>query len=86
MKVWQQWHLLSFQGNLDSERISDQDLQTVNECGQGKNCRDQSAALDKMGTLAKQPLKSSPFVTEFDCGTNAEGCWTCDHTVLQFED
>jgi hypothetical protein len=58
-------------------KLSDKELQTVNECRQGKNHSDKSAALDKRGTLTKQePLKSSPFVAKFDCGMNAEGCWT----------
>jgi hypothetical protein len=67
-------------------KLSLEDLQTVNQCRQGKNCRDKSAALDKRGTFAKQPLRSSPFVTGFGHGVNAEGCWTHCHMVLQFKD
>jgi hypothetical protein len=42
--------------------------------------------LNKRGTVKEQPLQSSPFVVEFEYGANAEGYWTYDHMVLQFED
>ena len=38
------------------------------------------------GTATKQPLETSPFIVEFEYGANAEGYWTYDHMVLQFED
>jgi hypothetical protein len=66
--------------------LSAEDLQKVNEHRQGKDCSDGLAAMDKRGAAAKQPLGSSPFVVQFECGINAEGCWTHEHMVLQFED
>jgi hypothetical protein len=66
--------------------LSDEDLQKVNEYRQGKHYSDKSAAMDKRGTSEKQPLESSPFVVQFEYGINAEGYWTYDHMVLQFED
>jgi hypothetical protein len=63
-----------------------EDLQKVNEFRQGKQYSDVLAATEKRGTAAKQPLKSSPFVVQFEYGINAEGYWTYDHMVLQFED
>ncbi len=66
-------------------KVSAEDLQKVNECRQGKKYSDESAAMDKRGTSAKQPLKSSPFVVQFEYGINAEGYWTYDRMCLQIE-
>jgi hypothetical protein len=43
-------------------KLSAEELQTVSKCRQGKDRSNRSAALDKRGTFAKQPLKGSPFV------------------------
>ena len=63
-------------------KLSAEELQIVSARGQGKNCSNKSAAFEKRGTFAKQPLFGSPFVAEFDCGINAEGQWMHDHMVL----
>jgi hypothetical protein len=67
-------------------KLSHEDLQKVNEYREGKDYSDVLAAMEKRGTVKKQPLQSSPFVVEFEYGANAEGYWTYDHMVLQFED
>jgi hypothetical protein len=66
--------------------LTDEDLEKVNEYREGKEYSDVSAALDKRGTSAEQPLPSSPFVVEFEYGVTGQGYWTYDHMVLQFED
>jgi hypothetical protein len=67
-------------------KLSHEDLQKVNKYRENKEYSDALAAMDKRGTVKKQPLQSSPFVVKFEYGANAEGYWTYDHMVLQFED
>jgi hypothetical protein len=45
----------------------------VNQYRENKEYSDVLAAMDKRGTVNKQPLQSTPFVGEFVCGANAEG-------------
>jgi hypothetical protein len=67
-------------------KLSVEDLRQVNEYREGKHYSDRLAATEKRGTSQKKPLKSSPFVVEFEYGINTEGYWTYDHMVLQMED
>ena len=67
-------------------KLSEEDLQKVNDYRRQKHYSDVLAATEKRGTSAKQPLQNSPFVVEFEYGINAEGYWTYDHMVLQLED
>jgi hypothetical protein len=67
-------------------KVSHEDLQKVNKYRANKSYSDVLAAMEKRGTTTKQPLETSPFIVEFEYGANAEGYWTYDHMVLQFED
>ncbi len=67
-------------------KVSHEDLQKVNKYRANKSYSDVLAAMEKRGTATKQPLETSPFIVEFEYGANAEGYWTYDHMVLQFED
>jgi hypothetical protein len=67
-------------------KLSAEDLRQVDEHRQSKHHSDRLAATEKRGTSQKQPLRSSPFLVEFEHIVNAEGHWTCDHMVLQMED
>jgi hypothetical protein len=67
-------------------KVSHKDLQKVNEYRANKSYSDVLAAMEKKGTSTKQPLETSPFIVEFEYGANAEGYWTYDQMVLQFED
>jgi hypothetical protein len=58
----------------------------VNQYRENKEYSDVLAAMDKRGTVNKQLLQSRPFVVELEYGANAEGYWTHNHMVLQFED
>jgi hypothetical protein len=50
------------------------------------NYADEKAAISLKGTDAKQPLKESLFVREFECEANNEGYWSYECMVLQMED
>jgi hypothetical protein len=67
-------------------KVSHEDLQKVNEYRANKSYSDMLATMEKRGTATKQPSEPSPFIVEFKYGANAEGYWTYDHMVLQFED
>jgi hypothetical protein len=68
-------------------KLSQEQLQKVNLARRGTKCSDEVAAKETRGGNAnKQPLTESRFVVEFECGANNQGCWRCDHIVLQFED
>jgi hypothetical protein len=67
-------------------KVSYEDLQKVNKYRANKSYSDVLAAMEKRDTATKQPLETSPFIVEFEYGANAEGYWTYDHMVLQFED
>jgi hypothetical protein len=67
-------------------KLSQEQLQKVNQARRGTNCSDEAAAKETRGGNAhEQPLAKSPFVVKFECGANDEGCWWQDHMVLQFE-
>jgi hypothetical protein len=67
-------------------KLSHKDLQNVNKYRESKEYSDVLAAMDKRGTVKKEPLQSSPFVVKSKYQANDEGYWTNDHMVLQFED
>jgi hypothetical protein len=68
-------------------KLSQEQLQKVNLARRETKCSDEAAAKETRGGNAnKQPLADSPFVVEFEHGANNQGCWRCDHMVLQFED
>ena len=67
-------------------KISDEDLNRVNEWRRGQHYLDESAAKAKRGTSEKKDLPSSPFVFEFEYGASNEGYWCYEHMVLQLED
>ena len=61
-------------------------MQTVNEFIIGKTYIDEEAAQELYGKREKHPLQCSPFICQFQYGSNSEGFWTYHHMVLQFED
>jgi len=50
------------------------------------NYLDRAAATKVHGSHVKEPLTTSPFMTIFDYGKNADGYWTYDRMVCQLED
>jgi hypothetical protein len=68
-------------------KLSQDQIQKVNLARRGTKCSDDAAAKETRGGNAnKQPLTESLFVVAFKHGANNQGCWRCDHMVLQFED
>jgi hypothetical protein len=68
-------------------KLCQEQLQKVNLARRGTKHSDEAAAKETRGGNAnKQPLAESPFVVEFECGANNQGCWRHDQMVLQFED
>jgi hypothetical protein len=67
--------------------ISPDDLQKVNAVREGKYYSDVEAAKKIKGnTSRKAALTGSPFVLEFEYGTNNQGYWDYDHMIIQLED
>jgi hypothetical protein len=66
--------------------MTNEDLQKVNHARRGKKYADEVAAISKRGSANKKDLTNSPFVLEFEYGTNYEGYWSYEHMVLQMED
>jgi hypothetical protein len=66
--------------------ISVEDLAKVNKARENKQYSDGEAARKVRGNTRKGALTQSPFVVEFEYGTNNQGYWDYDHMVLQFED
>ena len=56
--------------------MSEADLAKVNEARDGKTYLDTDAATELLGSIAKPPLKKSPFAKIFEAEANEEGCWT----------
>jgi hypothetical protein len=50
------------------------------------DARDTCWAHDIFNIQMKAPLAESPFVVEFESGANSQGCWDCDHMIMQFKD
>ncbi len=76
-----------------SLRLSQQQLQKVNEARQATKYSDQEAAKEIRGKIFKEsldnfkdPLDNSPFVLQFEYGANNQGYWKYDHMILQMED
>jgi len=53
---------------------------------QGKQDKDAEAAISWLVTAYKKDLPKSPFIKEFEYGTNNEGYWYYEHMLLHFED
>ena len=58
----------------------------INKLRDGKHYSDKEAAVKEHGSSLKKPLSSSPFVKEFEYGSNNDGYWSYDQMVLQLED
>jgi hypothetical protein len=62
-------------------------LRRINLSRRGQKHADEHAANDIHNAVVdKKDLKESPFVKFFELGSNNEGCWGCNHMVLQLED
>jgi hypothetical protein len=67
-------------------KISEEQLKEVNKCREGKHYMDEEAAKSKQGSASKGALTRSPFVVEFNNGTQEQSYWDYEHMVLQLED
>jgi hypothetical protein len=67
-------------------KLSRTQLEIVNRKRDGEVYVDSSAAVMKMGTDKKQPLKNSPFVKFLHYGVNNEGYWCYEDMIIQLED
>jgi hypothetical protein len=66
--------------------LTPEQLQMVNQARRGKKYKDEEAAISRLGSALKKDLPKSPFVKEFEYGTNNEGYWCYEHMVVHFED
>ena len=66
--------------------VSDDLLQAVNTIRETQSYSDIDAAEKENGTSQKKNLGSSPFVCEFEYGSNNNGYWTYDQMIIQLED
>jgi hypothetical protein len=57
----------------------------VNRKKRGEKYKDEDAAISKLGSAQKKDLPCSPFIKEFEYGTNNEGYWCYEWMVIQFE-
>jgi hypothetical protein len=62
--------------------MSPEQLQQVNDMRRGKKCKDEEAAISRLGKAYKKDLLKSPFIKEFEYGASNEGYWYYDHMVL----
>ena len=68
-------------------RISQMQLDEINDRRQDQTYIDVDAALAIHGQALKKDLKQSPFVVYFELGLNDKGrYWTYNHIEIQFED
>ena len=67
--------------------LSDAQLQVVNKYWRNNNLYlDEEAAIKVYNRKTKAPLTTSPFIREFDYGSNQDGYWCYETMVIQFED
>jgi hypothetical protein len=62
--------------------LNENKLTLVNAYKANMKYADEKTAISLRGTGAKQPLKESPFMREFEYGANNEGYWSYEHMVL----
>jgi hypothetical protein len=67
-------------------KISEEQLKEVSKYREGKHYMDKEAPKSKRGSTSKGALTRSPFVVEFNYGTQEQGYWNYEHMVLQLED
>ena len=68
-------------------RISQMQLDEINDRRRDQTYIDVDAALAIHGQALKKDLKQSPFVVYFELGLNYKGrYWTYNHMAIQFED
>jgi hypothetical protein len=64
-----------------------ENINKVNEYNFGEKYKDERAAIEKWGSRFKNhALEESPFVFEFNYGSQEEGYWCYEFMVLQLED
>ena len=64
----------------------DEQFERVNRKRRGEKYKDEDAAISELGSVQKKDLPCSPFIKEFEYGTNNEGYWCYEWMVIQFED
>jgi hypothetical protein len=67
-------------------KMSERDLEIVNEHRRGKKYTDSAAALEILRCDDKKDLSESPFVRYLEIGVNNEGWWDYNQMILQLED
>ena len=66
--------------------VSPEQLNTINLLQQGTKYIDKVAATQILSSVAKPPLKESPFVRDLLIGATKGGYWNSFHMALQLED
>ena len=61
-------------------------LKLVNKYREKQTYCDEKAALEKLGKIEKDKLKTSPFKRQIDYGAMKDGYWTYEDMIVQVED